>query len=146
MQRLAAQRPGPSEGPAILAALAQGELSVFAPGAERSRLLHFSFEGVPVSVHLRRRGGRGFAAITGELATLPFTAESAERQRRLGMILAAAQRDSAWHWGITPRREMRVTTEIELLRPNSPTGIIAEVIAALFGIREHLALLVQSAG
>jgi hypothetical protein len=144
MQPLTAA-PAESAGTDILSVLAgQPAPRPFDATPERPLIVRFCFEEVPIAVLLRRCEGRTLAAITGELGTLPFTAESANQRRRLGMVLAAAQRHSAWRWAVTARQEMCVTTEIELLQPLSPIGILGEIVTALFGIRDCLALLVRT--
>jgi hypothetical protein len=113
-----------------------------------SGVLHFAFcfMEVPFQVRTERRAGRPLLQITGDLGILPFTIENARRRRRLRTALAAARHSSGMLWEITQHQRIRVSGEVELDLPLTPTAVIAGATALLMASRSCLELVVSVGG
>lgn len=105
----------------------------------------FCFKEVPFRARTERRQGRPVLTLTGDLGILPFSIESAKRRRRLRTVLWAARRSSGLRWEITRQHRIRVTGEIELDLPLTPTAVIAGATTLLLTSRPHLELIVAVA-
>jgi hypothetical protein len=106
----------------------------------------FCYKEVPFQVRTERRAGRPLLQITGDLGILPFTIENARRRRRLRTALAAAKHSSGMRWEITQHQRMRVSGEVELDLPLTPTAVIAGATTLLMASRPYLELIVSVGG
>ena len=120
----------------------------FGMGARPSGVLDFNFcfKEVPFRGRTERRNERPVLTLIGDLGILPFSIENARRRRRLRTVLTAAQHRSRMSWEITPNHRIRVTGEIDLNLPLTPTAVIAGATSLLMASRAYLELIVSVGG
>jgi hypothetical protein len=106
----------------------------------------FCFKEVPFEARTERRDGRPVLTLRGDLGILPFTIENAARRRRLRTVLAAVRQGSGMRWSVGRDHHIRVTGEIALDLPLTPTAVIAGATALLLRSRLYLELIVSVAG
>ena len=122
----------------------------FAKGAARDPgtllTFRFSFREVPFEGRARRRDGQPVLSLVGDLGYLPYTIENARRRRRMRVILGRAQRGSGLDWELTRKNLIRVSGEVVLGLPLTPTAMLAGVVTLLLRSRPYLELAVSIAG
>jgi len=106
----------------------------------------FCFREVPFTAQAERRHDRPVLSLTGDLGILPFTIEHATRRRRLRKVLSAARQASGLCWEITEQHHIRVTGEIDLGLPLTPTAVIAGAATLLLRSGPYLELIVAVGG
>jgi hypothetical protein len=148
--------PGPLPLQNVLAALSRFEPpfeidrfgASFGMGVRPSGVLEFSFcfGEVPFQARAERRNERPVLMLTGDLGILPFTIENARRRRRLRTVLAAARHGSGTSWEVTANHRIRVSGEVHLDLPLTPTALIAGATTLLMASRPYLELIVSVGG
>src|SRR5258708_6583918 len=120
----------------------------FGMGVRPSGVLEFNFcfHEIPFRVRTERRNERPLLTLTGDLGILPFTIENARRRRRLRTVLAAARHGSGMSWEVTASHRIRVSGEIDLDLPLTPTAVIAGATTLLMASRPYLELIVSVGG
>jgi hypothetical protein len=120
----------------------------FGMGVRPSGVLEFSFcfKEVPFRCRTERRNERPLLSLTGDLGILPFTIENARRRRRLRTVLTAARHSSGMSWEITQNHRIRVSGEVDLDLPLTPTAVIAGATTLLMASRPYLELIVSVGG
>jgi hypothetical protein len=120
----------------------------FGMGVRPSGVIDFSFcfKEVPFRGRTERRNERPVLTLTGDLGILPFTIENAPRRRRLRTVLAAARHSSGMLWEITQNHRIRVSGEVDLDLPLTPTAVIAGATTLLMASRPYLELIVSVGG
>jgi hypothetical protein len=151
-----ALKPGPLPLQNVLASLSRFEPpfeidrfgASFGMGVRPSGVLEFSFcfKEVPFRARAERRNERPLLSLTGDLGILPFTIENARRRRRLRTVLAAARRSSGMSWEVTQNHRIRVSGEVDLDLPLTPTAVIAGATTLLMASRPYLELIVSVGG
>lgn len=106
----------------------------------------FCVNEVPYQATIVRKNQRAVVSLTGELGTLPFSAESARRRQRLMLIVAAAQRRSSLNWAINTHQQIIVSGDIEIAERVTPTEALAGAIALMLRARPYTDLIVSVGG
>jgi hypothetical protein len=117
-----------------------------AHGPDTLLTFRFSFREIPFEGRARRRDGQPALSLIGDLGYLPFTIENARRRRRMRTILEQAQRGSGLRWEISSRNQIRVSGEIVMGLPLTPTAMLAGVTTLLLRSRPYLELAVSIGG
>ncbi len=105
----------------------------------------FGFQDVPFQARTERRDGRPFLTLTGDLGSLPFSIENPRRRRRLLKVLQAAQTGTTMQWEVNQDQRMKVSGDIELGLPLTPTAVIAGAATLLVHCRPYIDLIVRVA-
>jgi hypothetical protein len=150
----AADVPPPQDMIASLAQLAPpldldrfGASFGLGPGRSGGPLcFRFCFKEVPFTARIAQQQDGAALSLTGDLGTLPFTAESPRRRRRLRLVLAAARRAPGMAWEITGDHHISVSGETMLALPLTPVAVIAAATGLLLRSRPYLELIVGVAG
>lgn len=106
----------------------------------------FCYKEIPFQVRTERRNGRPVLQLTGDLGILPFTIENARRRRRLRIVLEAAKHSPGMHWEVTQHHRIRVSGEVILDLPLTPTAVIAGATVLLMAGQPYLELIVSVGG
>jgi hypothetical protein len=159
MSAAALALPAPDEPPPqdVIASLARlappidldrfGASFGLGPGRSDGPLcFRFCFKEVPFTGRIEQRPDGAALTLTGDLGTLPFSAESPRRRRRLRMVLAAARRAPGMRWEITGDHHISVAGETLLALPLTPVAVIAAATGLLLRSRLFLELIVGVAG
>jgi hypothetical protein len=117
-----------------------------AHGPDTLLTFRFSFREVPFEGRARRRDGQPMLSLVGDLGYLPFTIENARRRRRMRTILEHALRGSGMRWELTSRNQIRISGDIVLGLPLTPTAMLAAVTTLLLRSRPYLELAVSIGG
>lgn len=106
----------------------------------------FCVNEVPFQAKIVRWNQRAVLSLTGELGTLPFSAESARRRQRLALIVAAAQRRTSLNWAVNGQQEIIVSGDIEIAERVTPTKALAGAITLMLRARPYTDLIVSVGG
>ncbi|HXP73724.1 MAG TPA: hypothetical protein VN823_06215 [Stellaceae bacterium] len=104
----------------------------------------FTFREVPFSCTAERREGHPVLTLTGDLGSLPYTAEGAERRQAVQTVVAAARRRSGLDWQVTAQQQIVVRGGISLVLPLTPVAMVAGAVTLLLRARPFLDLLLEA--